>query len=127
MKLKLIALGVLLSISSAGFAMDYKEIKMSKIRRFNKRLKNLNLKVVNPADIVNVLAGQEMSSLKIAVIVGTQCLENFICLKEKTKEEMLPSLMIQYKEDEQKLFYAVFEDYPEELEKLKKEGLFEPV
>ncbi len=127
MELKLIVLGAFLSISSAGFAMDYKEIKMLRKRLLSNRFKKLNLKVVNPADIVNVLAGKEMESLKIAVIVGTQCLENFICLKEKTKEEMLPSLMIQYKEDEQKLFYAVFEDYPEELEKLKKEGLFEPV
>ncbi len=107
MKLKLIALGALLSISSAGFAMNIETIKMPSAQILKKRLHERGLDdVAKKTDIIEMLADQEKGIWGIALIVK-------YCYSEKNDEK-------------NSLLEALFEDQPGVLKKLKDLDLYKP-
>ncbi len=107
MKLKRIALGVLLSIFSVGFAMDIEKIKMPSAQILKDRLHKRGLDdVAKKTDIIEKLAGKETGIFGIAVVV----------------------LYCDSGDDEKSsLLEALLEEEPGALEKLESFGLYKPM
>lgn len=124
MKLKLIALGGILSISSIGFAMEYETVQMPDAQTLQARLyKNGFQNFADKTNIVMEFANQE----KLLLTFSNEICAFIHNYNQSVKKDMPPEKAIlltgHLNDFKRYLFEALFEDEQKALEKLKKLGI----
>ena len=121
MKLKLIAVSALLSITSLSFA---GHVKMPPAQDLHERLRDFK-HFVEKTNIVNELAGKELQVLSVAVAVDASL---YFYNKYLEKGGMQPQkARVMQMQMRPFLFKALLQYSPEALRELKEKGIYKPI
>ncbi len=129
MKLKFIALGGILSISSIGFVMDSKTVQMPDAQTLQARLSKHGFDhFAEKTECVKNLANQQKDPLDIARAIELCLYDYNEYLKSKgTPDPVRKIIMTTMKMKKPRLFKAFLENEQEALKELKDHGLYKPI